>query len=108
MEVLRYRQKLADKIKILLDCVHQKGQPYFGLTTEKIILDDEGNVYLAPYSIDLFNDYAGRRNNTSSEWPNGNSLLFKAMKDEGGENLASYVQAYYSPELLECAHKSVN
>ena len=64
------RQKLIDKVKILLDCVHQKGQPYFGLTTQKVILDDEGNVYLAPYSIDLFNDNETRNARSISQWPN--------------------------------------
>ena len=26
-------KKILDKIKILLDCLHQRGQPYFGLST---------------------------------------------------------------------------
>lgn len=40
-----------DKVKVLLDCLHQIGEPYVGITSMRIIIDDEENIYLAPYPL---------------------------------------------------------
>lgn len=40
------------KIKILVDCVHQEGQPYAGIDPRKIIVDEDKHLYLAPYDLD--------------------------------------------------------
>lgn len=58
------------RIKILIDCLHQEGQSFAGLDPRKIILDDEGHIYLAPFDLD-----------------------FELSMD-------SYSRAYYPPEVL--------
>ena len=60
-----------DKVKVLLDCLHQTGEPYAGLTSNSIIIDSEDNVFLSPFS-----------------------LIYELKTDR-------YSSAYYSPELLK-------
>lgn len=42
---------MLERIKILIDCVHTTGQAYLGLSSQKIILDSDGNVFLAPFAL---------------------------------------------------------
>lgn len=45
------KRNLINKTKILIDCVHQSGQPYAGLNSSQIIIDEDENLYLAPFSL---------------------------------------------------------
>lgn len=47
------RKEILTKIKILVDCLHQEGQPFAGIDPRKIILDDDNNIYLAPFQLDF-------------------------------------------------------
>jgi hypothetical protein len=43
------RKTIISKIKILVDCLHEQGQPFAGLDTRNIIIDDENHLYFAPF-----------------------------------------------------------
>ena len=44
-------RSILGKLKILIDCLHQEGQSFAGLDPRRVIIDDEKNLYLAPFDL---------------------------------------------------------
>ena len=47
------RKEIVGKIKVMLECLHQEGEPFAGLDLRRIIVDDEKQLYLAPFDLEL-------------------------------------------------------
>ena len=64
------RVQMLSRIKIMLECLHQEGEPFGGLDPRRIIVDDDKQVYMCPFDLEV---------------------------ELRGD---SYSRAYYPPELL--------
>ena len=42
---------MLSRIKIMLECLQQEGEAFGGLDPRRIIVDDDGQVYLAPFDL---------------------------------------------------------
>ena len=45
------RKQLFIKCKNLFDNLFQYGQPYCGLNSRNIVIDDQGNTFLMPFNL---------------------------------------------------------
>ena len=45
------RKQIFKRLKVLFEKLHQTGEYYGGLTSQKILIDDQKNLYLAPFKL---------------------------------------------------------